>query len=758
MEYAKQIVESLRRTETNGFIAPPIKELGKRNTAAVMVRVIESRLAASGDTPEKQKNSRYHWQNGAFVLRCSRVGNAMWTNLTQSQIDDLHALAGELPTVYCFCYFQLDEKKFHVWSVPEAEAYSSVVSIPVDKSGFRTILIYPNINRFHKSPTSADLTPYYAEFELTDKEVDALEAASKQDEANKTTDAVDEEESVEDPEVHAIGYTNETVDFLSALPSHTHDAEWHAAQKAVFQRALRKPTVQFVEQLRSGVIADHSAEVADGKRLISSLKKNDYGQGGYYDHYWFAFYAPDAPSRTKSCQLFFVFLPALGKYRYGFSFGFGTECEKYIQNLHLAIRENQASVHAYLLTAPEKTIAQIGTDTSPQIPLTQTLASIVGSKDPVQLHLCREEPLLSLIDNVDTLVDDVSEFFRWAWPFFDACVTGKWTGAKEDEEQESGDEAFDEPDGPMTLEQLSAATSLPLAQLRDIEEALLTKQQIILVGPPGTSKTYIAQQFARYFSRAKAHQPAGLASTLYMHANWAYEDFFEGIKPFTKDGALQFEPREGFFLDWVRRLPPALQHMRHVLVLDEINRCDTAAVLGELLQLLEYRGREVRLLSGRNFKFPSNVFIIGTMNSADRSIGRIDLALQRRFLWLSLHPQPEVLRAWLAKPGNNPVGFNADSLNAANLLLQDAGIPPEQQIGHALFMTQTYGSDALEPVDKPLVAELLRRIVRFSVLPYVHELCLMQFGQVDKKLSDAIGSLLLECLTGSATSKDDGVA
>ena len=61
----------------------------------------------------------------------------------------------------------------------------------------------------------------------------------------------------------------------------------------------------------------------------------------------------------------------------------------------------------------------------------------------------------------------------------------------------------------------------------------------------------------------------------------------------------------------------------NVLILDEINRCDTAAVLGELLQLLEYRDYTVPLLSGRRFVFPSNVFVIGTMNSADRSIGRM---------------------------------------------------------------------------------------------------------------------------------------
>jgi 5-methylcytosine-specific restriction protein B len=122
----------------------------------------------------------------------------------------------------------------------------------------------------------------------------------------------------------------------------------------------------------------------------------------------------------------------------------------------------------------------------------------------------------------------------------------------------------------------------------------------LLAGPPGTSKTFIAQQFARYFVRQRAGQMQGAHHMLYMHAAWSYEDFFEGVRPVTRDGNLLFEPKKGFFLDWVTdNLKGYDLSARHVLVLDEINRCDTAAVLGELLQLLEYRGITVRLLSGR---------------------------------------------------------------------------------------------------------------------------------------------------------------
>ena len=81
-----------------------------------------------------------------------------------------------------------------------------------------------------------------------------------------------------------------------------------------------------------------------------------------------------------------------------------------------------------------------------------------------------------------------------------------------------------------------------------------------------------------------------------------------------------FRGEEGFLREWVtEELKGHDPRARHVLVLDEINRCDTAAVLGELLQLLEYRETTIKLLSGRQFVFPRNLYIIGTMNSADRS-------------------------------------------------------------------------------------------------------------------------------------------
>jgi 5-methylcytosine-specific restriction protein B len=247
-----------------------------------------------------------------------------------------------------------------------------------------------------------------------------------------------------------------------------------------------------------------------------------------------------------------------------------------------------------------------------------------------------------------------------------------------------------------------------------------------------------------------------------MHAGWAYEDFFEGLRPVEQGGRLVFENRPGVFLNWVTE---ALRYQhpaaRHVLVLDELNRCDTAAVLGELLQLLEYRGVTVPLLSGRPFVFPENLYLIGTMNSADRSVGRIDLALRRRFFWINLHPQPEVLARWLARPGNNPANFDAGALRAVNELLGERGVPPEQQVGHALFMGHAGRADddaagtgaagGPPAVECPLTEKRLRQVVQFSVLPYVRELMrellLSPAVYATDDVLPRVEALLLDCLT-----------
>lgn len=755
-ELAEQALNQIQTAEAE-FNPPELHERFRRNAGRAMQEIVAQRLKEGGTPLEQQKGSRYRWGEGIILNRNSRVGVGFWSNMPRSQLDDLRQVMSERPAIFLFCFYQLDEARLHVWAIPDELAIRALSTVPDNKTGSRTVYIDPADQRLKYASDSPDLSPFYRLVELSDAECEALAAGIKQDAAAKELSAGESEtdEAQDDLEQASERYSQETVDFLIELPDRTTDAEWHVRNKSRYERVLRDPTRALVELLRSEYINGLDSAVAAANYNVSKLKKNDYGKGGYHDHYWAAFFDPNATSKTKSCQLFFRLLGEQRQFRYGFAFG--NYCDDYIANLTAAIDSNQPAVKEYLLTAPEGTIVRPGASDEAEGEDVRVFAAQIGHQDAAILpsdaiNIVRRFPLEELPDHADTLVSEIGQFFEWVWPFFDAARTGVWKPQHEssNSSDELEDDLVDE-GAPQTLQELSDLSALSIERLQEIEDALLTKQQIVLTGPPGTSKTYIAQLFARYFAADRETNSQGKHTTLFMHANWAYEDFFEGIKPFTDDGVLKFEPKLGCFLEWIESLAEYRPTGRHVLVLDEINRCDTAAVLGELLQLLEYRGRAVRLLSGRKFRFPSNVYIIGTMNSADRSIGRMDLALRRRFLWLDLVPDYDILHTWLSRTGNNPSRFTAQALRQCNRLLEERGIAPEQQVGHALFMVQTFGSETQESEDKPLIAQALKRIVRFSVLPYVKEVCVMQFGRVDQPLIQQIERVLLECLGDTAT-------
>ena len=246
-----------------------------------------------------------------------------------------------------------------------------------------------------------------------------------------------------------------------------------------------------------------------------------------------------------------------------------------------------------------------------------------------------------------------------------------------------------------------------------VEALLEDKPQVIFQGPPGTGKTYVARKLAERLAGSPER-----VRIVQFHPSYAYEDFVQGFRPTLKDGQAGFALRDGPLLDMAERARQAPDE-KHFLIIDEINRGNLAKVFGELYFLLEYRDAGMRLqYSDAEFSLPANLYVIGTMNTADRSIALVDLALRRRFHFCEFHPdQPPVeglLGRWLERnaPG---MAWIADAVERANGKLPDRR---GAAIGPTWFMKQ----GGLDEATARLVWE-------HNVLPYVEE---QLYGEPDR--------------------------
>ena len=258
---------------------------------------------------------------------------------------------------------------------------------------------------------------------------------------------------------------------------------------------------------------------------------------------------------------------------------------------------------------------------------------------------------------------------------------------------------------------------LPANFLEEINTLLTDKKQIIFQGPPGTGKTYVAQELAQHLAGSKNR-----VTLVQFHPSYDYVDFVQGYRPAPmENGQPGFKLQDGPLLR-AAKAAEADPAAKHFLIIDEINRGNLAKVFGELYFLLEYRNERINLqYSDAEFSLPENLYIIGTMNTADRSIALVDLALRRRFYFVEFHPDKWPIQGLLRRYLNNEspgIAWVADVVDRANELLSDE---PNAAIGPSYFM-------------KPGLDETsVRRIWQYGVLPYIEE---RLFGQGEDRLAE----------------------
>lgn len=256
----------------------------------------------------------------------------------------------------------------------------------------------------------------------------------------------------------------------------------------------------------------------------------------------------------------------------------------------------------------------------------------------------------------------------------------------------------------------AAGTPYDMAQLLDdcflqesdvtpILTGLSAKKNIILQGPPGTGKTYIAKRLAYALMEEEAKDRVEVVQ---FHQSYSYEDFIQGFRP--KEGG-GFERRDGVFFrfcDKARRDPGR----DYFFLIDEINRGNLSKIFGELMMLIEAdkRGESNRVQltyskEGEHFSIPENVHIIGTMNTADRSLAMVDYALRRRFAFFHMPPQfNDKFEAYLQEEHSisaSMVKRIVAKVTALNETIEgDDNLGDGFEIGHSYFCTDVpKGSD-----------------------------------------------------------------
>jgi 5-methylcytosine-specific restriction protein B len=330
--------------------------------------------------------------------------------------------------------------------------------------------------------------------------------------------------------------------------------------------------------------------------------------------------------------------------------------------------------------------------------------------------------------------------------------------------------------------------------LKRLNRQLERKRQVILYGPPGTGKSYTADTFAQWAvgRESRALDPDDRIKNVTFHPSFSYENFIEGYtisddsdgmenssttlgdfsgsegKAESESGS-PFELKDGVFKEFCERAKEAYREWQesrssgsppsYLLLIDEINRGNLAKVFGELITLIEKskRGRPAELAhSGDEFTVPPNVYLIGTMNTADQSIALVDAALRRRFATIPVPPNYEVLYDHEAYPfdsrqeaydliqtgrsGFEPLlAASVLALEVINLkIIHDSNLDRGKRIGHSYLLPEAWQQPGMRE------ERALTDVWRYDILPLLEEYYFGEFSRLMRDIFDTDQSPLFD--------------